>query len=157
MILLGSVKRFELERLLWMHLNSDQKVVIPEWDHSFTPVPGETPASSQPSSRAPSPLSLEYTDDKPKSKNNLMNKFVVLKVDESADKPHKRDHKPPTFTITRSVSPATNNMSHLDDVIEKQKCITSSFQDNSLFKLLIRQLSGVIFYFLYFKFICRRA
>jgi len=46
MILLGSVKRFELERILWVHLSQEQKVTLNEDDDV-----AETPGSS----RAPTP------------------------------------------------------------------------------------------------------
>lgn len=91
MILLGSVKKFELERILWVHLSQEQKVVVPEDDGDIASTPG--------SSRAPTPPPMvEVIPDRPKPR------FMVSKVDETV-KPGKRvEQKPSVFSIAKSVS-----------------------------------------------------
>ena len=89
MILLGSVKRFELERMLWVHLSQDQKVVVPEDEVASTPG----------SSRAPTPPPrIEFIPAKPKSR------FNVSKVDETVKSGRSVSPKPSVFSIARSVS-----------------------------------------------------
>jgi hypothetical protein len=89
MILLGSVKRFELERMLWVHLSQDQKVVMPDDDIASTPG----------SSRAPTPPPrVEFIPAQPKSR------FKVSKVDETLRGGKGVSPKPSVFSIARSVS-----------------------------------------------------
>ncbi|KAH3691789.1 hypothetical protein DPMN_192320 [Dreissena polymorpha] len=53
MILLGSVKRFELERLLWVHLSQDQKVFLLDNEDEEMNSICSTPGSSR--TRTPPP------------------------------------------------------------------------------------------------------
>ena len=94
MILLGSVKRFELERMLWVHLSEDQKIFINVDEDEGVNSAMSTPGSS----RAPTPPPrVEIIPDRlaaPKPR------FQVTPVSET-EKPKK---KPMVPIMTRSVS-----------------------------------------------------
>ncbi|XP_060599936.1 chloride channel protein 2-like isoform X2 [Ruditapes philippinarum] len=101
MILLGSVKRFELERMLWVHLSQDQKVVMPDDDIASTPG----------SSRAPTPPPrIEFIPAQPKSR------FKVSKVDETLRGGKGVSPKPSVFSIARSSS-----ASSLEDLSKQER------------------------------------
>ncbi|OWF52055.1 chloride channel protein 2-like isoform X3 [Mizuhopecten yessoensis] len=82
MILLGSIQRFELERILMLHLSYDQKILISNFDDdtSETRTPNSELSTAQ-NSRAPSPApipALTITDSSP----SRSSRFQVQKVDE---------------------------------------------------------------------------
>ncbi|KAL4221849.1 Chloride channel protein 2 [Mactra antiquata] len=73
MILLGSVKRFELERILWSSLSQEQKVCVDDEDGMTSAI--STPGSSRPPT--PPPRVEIIPAERPKSR------FMVSKVDET--------------------------------------------------------------------------
>ena len=103
MILLGSVKRFELQRVLWLHMSQDQKVVLPEdeaaGDHSASSSPG----SSRVPSRAPTPPPrIQIIPNTPVG-GGTKPRFMVSKVDET-QKESQKSSRPSVRSMTRSVS-----------------------------------------------------
>ncbi|GAB1605980.1 channel 2 isoform X11 [Argonauta hians] len=78
MILLGSIQRFELERLLWLHLSSNQSRLN---DQKLTPPP-LTPPSSPGKFRKTSSPSISRKTSTPKLPQPIP-RFVVTKVDET--------------------------------------------------------------------------
>ncbi|XP_033764396.1 chloride channel protein 2-like isoform X1 [Pecten maximus] len=82
MILLGSIQRFELERILMLHLSYDQKILMSNSDDDTpgTRTPNSELSTAQ-NSRAPSPApipTLMVTDSSP----SRSSRFQVQKVDE---------------------------------------------------------------------------
>lgn len=126
MILLGSVKKFELERMLWVHLSQEQKVYVDDPD----PSPMSTPGSSRPPSRAPTPPPrVEIIPSTPVGKN----RFVVSRVDETA-KPHKKNISPAVFSIGRSASTASLEDSMTSQEHEKRVYHTLNIPLRSILK-----------------------
>ena len=98
MILLGSVKRFELERILWVHLSEEQKIFPPQDDNEGKDSKMSTPGSS----RAPTPPPrIEIIPNTPEIKP----RFMVTKVNETGKPSESKDGA--VFTISRSVSKIT--------------------------------------------------
>ena len=97
MILLGSVKRFELQRMLWAHLSEEQKIFLPD-DHDE----GLNSRDSTPgSSRTPTPPPrVEIIPATPAE--GTKPRFMVTKVNETEKVGKKKDET--IFTISRSVS-----------------------------------------------------
>ncbi|XP_052225783.1 chloride channel protein 2-like isoform X2 [Dreissena polymorpha] len=110
MILLGSVKRFELERLLWVHLSQDQKVFLLDDEDKEMNSIRSTPGSS----RAPTPPPrIEIIPPSPEEVRKP--RFSVTKVEEKLSTPKTR--KKPVFAMTQepissSVSNSTENLTH---------------------------------------------
>ena len=96
MILLGSVKRFELERMLWVHLSEDQKTYLPVDEDEGINSRGSTPGSS----RAPTPPPrVEIIPDTPQQ--SAKPRFMVTKVNETESGGKKKNSK---VNLSRSVS-----------------------------------------------------
>ena len=102
MILLGSVKRFELERILWVHLSEEQKIFMPQGDNGGVNSQGSTPGSSRAPTPPPRVEIIPSTPEPPKAR------FMVTKVNETEKNNTKRDEA--VFTISRSVS---NNLAQI--------------------------------------------
>ena len=102
MILLGSVKRFELERILWVHLSEEQKIFMPQGDNGGVNSQGSTPGSSRAPTPPPRVEIIPSTPEPPKAR------FMVTKVNETEKNNTKRDEA--VFTISRSVS---DNLAHI--------------------------------------------
>ena len=95
MILLGSVKRFELERMLWVHLSEDQKTYLPLDEDEGINSHGSTPGSSRPPTPPPR---VEIIPDQPQMAKP---RFMVTKVNELESGGKKKEAK---VTMSRSVS-----------------------------------------------------
>ena len=121
MILLGSVKRFELERILWVHLSEEQKIFMPPGDNGGINSQGSTPGSSRAPTPPPRVEIIPSTPEPPKAR------FMVTKVNETEKNNTKRDEA--VFTISRSVS---NNLAHIwyKDVNLKNKLDFWSFMES---------------------------
>ncbi|XP_052820809.1 chloride channel protein 2-like isoform X3 [Mya arenaria] len=102
MILLGSVKRFELERILWVHLSQEQKVFMSENEDEGLHSVVSTPGSSRPPTPPPR---VEIIPPTPTG--NTKPRFMVTKVDETnrqANGAQPPAIKTPKFKMSRSSS-----------------------------------------------------
>ncbi|KAL5015352.1 hypothetical protein ScPMuIL_009622 [Solemya velum] len=96
MILLGSIQRFELERLLMLHMSHDQKIAMP--DNNNSDDNGNQSDTSQPS--------ICITTEEPASRKP---RFEVTKVKESSRSPSPVRAK---FDIHTSSSSCPNSPRH---------------------------------------------
>ncbi|KAK3583412.1 hypothetical protein CHS0354_040381 [Potamilus streckersoni] len=119
MILLGSIRRIELERMLWVHLSHDQKIFFPDesCDRSESESEDEKINSSQsfPDLSAfkrpktpPLPKICVTDADAPKTR------FEVTKVVEDGDDNYKKK-RVPQFAITRASSHSLDDVSKEKD------------------------------------------
>ena len=123
MILLGSVKRFELERILWVHLSEEQKIFMPPGENGGVNSQGSTPGSSRAPTPPPRVEIIPSTPEPPKAR------FMVTKVNETEKNNTKRDEA--VFTISRSVS---DKLAHICDkeVNLKKKSIFGLFMNGNV-------------------------
>ncbi|XP_050414602.1 chloride channel protein 2 isoform X1 [Patella vulgata] len=76
MILLGSIQRYELERILWLHLSHDRKVMLSDSNDDHGPPSGR--ASPFDFGNPPSPI----TEESETTLSTVRPRFLVTKVDE---------------------------------------------------------------------------
>ncbi|XP_052225774.1 chloride channel protein-like isoform X1 [Dreissena polymorpha] len=130
MILLGSVKRFELERLLWVHLSQDQKVFLLDNEDEEMNSIRSTPGSFR--TRTPPPrmeIIPQTREEVPKPR------FSVTKVEENVSTP--RTRKSSVFAmaqepISSSVSNSTENLTHSE--LQSRQYNTMSLPLRSILK-----------------------
>ncbi|XP_052224832.1 chloride channel protein 2-like [Dreissena polymorpha] len=121
MTLLGSIKRFELERMLWVHLSQDQKVFLSVDGDQFVNSVLSTPSSSRASTPPPRVEIIPPTpEDSPKSR------FIVSRADETEST--SKTFKPSMFTIRRPstsslVSYSTENLREADQLRQYQTMV----------------------------------
>ncbi|ESO95685.1 hypothetical protein LOTGIDRAFT_160236 [Lottia gigantea] len=94
MILLGSVQRYELERILWLHLSHDRKIIPMEMSDDDSPPPPS--GRSSPLEFSPPVTIIE--EDVTDTSAGVRPRFMVTKVDEENNdevdsKPEKKENK----------------------------------------------------------------